>query len=219
MATAVMRFWSTSVGKKMVMAVTGVIVFGFVLGHMVGNLQIYAGPERLNAYAAFLQGNRGLLWAVRLTLLTAALLHILSAAQLWLQGRRARPVAYHRQELVATTYAARTMVVGGPIILLFLFYHLAHLTTGHAHSSFVTGDVYANVVAGFGVWWISAVYIVANLFVGLHLYHGVWSLLQTLGASHPRFDPWRKRASVAFALAVTLGNVSFPVSVLAGLVP
>lgn len=218
MATAVMRFRSTSVGKKAVMAVTGVIVFGFVLGHMVGNLQIYAGPDKLNAYAAFLQGNRGLLWAVRLTLLTAVFLHILSAAQLWLQARRARPLAYRRQELVATTYAARTMVVGGPIILGFVVYHLAHLTTGHAHSSFVTGDVYANVVAGFRVWWVSAVYIVANLLVGLHLYHGIWSLLQTLGASHPRFDPWRKRAATAFALAVTIGNVSFPVSVLTGLV-
>ncbi|MDY0002561.1 MAG: succinate dehydrogenase cytochrome b subunit [Polyangia bacterium] len=219
MAIAVMRFWSTSVGKKMVMAVSGVVVFGFVLGHMLGNLQIYAGPEKLNAYAAFLQGNKALLWAVRLTMLTAVILHVLSAAQLWLQGRRARPVAYHRQELVVTTYAARTMVIGGPIIAAFVIYHLLHLTTGHAHASFVPGDVYSNVIAGFQVWWISAFYILGNLMVGLHLYHGVWSMLQTLGASHPRFDPWRKRGAIAFALAVTIGNVSFPVSVLTGLVP
>lgn len=218
MATAALTFWSTSVGKKMVMAVTGIITFGFVLGHMIGNLQIYAGPEKLNAYAAFLQGNRGLLWAVRVTLIAAVSLHMLAALQLWLQGRRARPVRYHSQTLQETSYAARTMIYGGPIIGLFVVYHLLHLTTGQVHPSFVQGDVYANVVAGFQVWWSSGVYVLANLFLGLHLYHGVWSLLQTLGASHPRYDLWRKRGAFAFATLVTLGNVSFPVAVLTGLV-
>lgn len=218
MATAVMRFWSTSVGKKMVMAVTGIVVFGYVLGHMVGNLQIYAGPERLNAYAAFLHGSPVLLWAVRTILVVAFGLHMLASAQLWLQSRRARPQPYRRQEYLATSYAARTMIIGGPIILLFLLYHLAHLTTGHAHGSFVQGDVYANVVAGFKIWWVSGLYILANVFVGLHLFHGVWSLLQTLGASHPRFDAWRKRGAFAFAMLVSMANVSFPVAVLAGLV-
>ena len=216
MATAVLKFWSTSVGKKMVMAGTGFMLFGFVFGHMLGNLQLYAGPAKLNAYAAFLQGQQGLLWAVRLTLLAAVLLHMLAAYQVWLQSRRARPVPYKMQVFQETTYAARTMVVGGPIIALFLLYHLVHFTTGQAHPSFARHDVYHNVVAGFQVWWASAAYILAMVFVGLHLYHGVWSMLQSLGANHPKYNAWRRWGAAAFALLVAGVNISFPVSVLAG---
>ncbi len=218
MATAVLRFWSTSVGKKMVMAVTGFIIFGFVFGHMLGNLQLYSGPAKLNAYGAFLHSHMSLLWTVRLVLLTSVALHMLAALQLWLQSRRARPVKYHNQVLQETSYAARTMIIGGPIIALFVIYHLAHFTTGQALHGFVEGDVYGNVVRGFKVWWASAAYILAMLFVGLHLYHGVWSMLQTLGANHPKYNEWRRYGALAFALVITLVNISFPVSVLAGFV-
>jgi succinate dehydrogenase / fumarate reductase cytochrome b subunit len=218
MATAALNFWSTSVGKKMVMALTGIVIFGYVFGHMLGNLQLYAGPATLNAYAAFLHSHPGLLWTVRVVLILSFALHMLAAYQLWRQSRRARPTPYRTQSFQATDYAARTMIVGGPIIALFVIYHLAHLTTGHAHGSFQEGDVYANVVAGFQVWWASAAYMVAMLFVGLHLYHGVWSMLQTLGAEHSKYNAWRRYAAVAFALVITGANLSFPVAVLSGLV-
>lgn len=216
MATAALRFWSTSVGKKMVMAVTGFIIFGFVFVHMLGNLQLYVGPAQLNAYGALLHHLHGLIWVVRATLLTALVLHMIAAYQVWMQSRHARPVRYKVQVLAETTYAARTMIIGGPVIALFLIYHLAHFTTGQANPSFVSGDVYHNVVAGFQVWWASAAYIVAMVFVGLHLYHGVWSMLQTLGASHPKYNPWRQWGAAAFAVLVAGVNISFPVSVLAG---
>ena len=120
-----------------------------------------------------------------------------------------------------TTYAARTMRVGGPIILLFLIYHLLHFTVGTVHPSapaFEPTTVYNNVVSGFQVWWASAVYMVAVVFVGLHLYHGVWSMLQTLGINHPKWNSWRRLLAVAFAVVVTLGNLSMPAAVLLGYV-
>jgi succinate dehydrogenase / fumarate reductase cytochrome b subunit len=218
MTTVVLNFWSTSVGKKMVMALTGMVLFGFVFGHMLGNLQLYSGPEALNAYGAFLHSKPALLWVVRLVLLSAVALHMLSALQLWLQSQDARPVGYRKQIFRETSYAARTMVVGGPIIAAFVIYHLAHLTTGNSHGSFQKGEVYANVVSGFQVWWASAAYIVAMLFLGLHLYHGVWSMLQTLGAEHSKYNAIRRSAAIAFAVVVAGVNISFPVSVLTGLV-
>ena len=218
MATAVLKFWSTSVGKKMVMAVSGFIIFGFVFGHMLGNLQLYAGPAKLNAYGALLHSQPGLLWIVRGVLFSAVFLHMLSAYQLWRQSSDARPVRYHTQALQETTYAARTMIIGGPVIALFVIFHLGHLTTGQTHPSFAHGDVYGNVVSGFQVWWASAAYIFAMIFVGLHLYHGVWSMLQTLGANHPKYNDWRRYGAIGFALLITIVNISFPVSVLAGLV-
>jgi succinate dehydrogenase / fumarate reductase, cytochrome b subunit len=218
MTTVILKFWSTSVGKKMVMALSGIVLFGFVFGHMVGNLQLYAGEEKLNAYGAFLHSMPSLLWVVRLTLITAVVVHMVSAASLWVQARQARPIGYRKQVLIETTYAARTMIVGGPIIAAFVIYHLAHFTTGHSHGSFVSGEVYANVVSGFQIWWASAAYIVAMLFLGLHLYHGVWSMLQTLGAEHSKYNSIRRYAAIAFAVIVAGVNISFPVSVLTGLV-
>jgi len=211
-------FYGTSVGKKVVMAVTGFVVFGFVLVHMVGNLQLFAGPEKLNAYAQFLQGLGGLLWAFRAVLLVCAVLHVVAATQVTLQSWAARPEGYAVQRYRETTYAARTMRVGGPIILLFLLYHILHFTTGQAHPQFDPGEVYNNVVRGFQVWWSSAIYIVANVFVALHLYHGVYSMLQTVGVAHPKWNRWRRALAVLFGLALGIGNVSLPVAVLAGVV-
>jgi succinate dehydrogenase / fumarate reductase cytochrome b subunit len=195
-----------------------VILFGFVIGHLVGNLQVFQGPERLNAYAEMLRRYGALLWAARLTLLAAVGLHIWAAWSLTRMNRRARAVGYGEWKAQSSTYASRTMRWSGPLLALFIGYHLAHLTLGAVVPGFKEGDVYHNVVAGFSLWPVSAFYIVAMLALGLHMFHGVWSLLQTLGLSHPRFDPLRKGLAALFTGLVVLGNISIPVSVLTGLI-
>ncbi len=213
-------FFGSSIGKKVVMAVTGLILFGFVVGHMIGNLQVYLGPEALNAYGAFLRHMvHGVgIWVARGTLLACVGLHIWAATSLTLTSWKARPVGYRQVVPEASTYASRTMRWSGPLLALFIGYHLAHLTLGATGPAFKEGDIYQNVIAGFSLWPISAFYIVAMLALGLHLFHGVWSLLQTLGLSHPRFDPLRKGLAALFTGLVVLGNISIPVSVLTGLV-
>ena len=223
-----LSFYRSDLGKKAVMAVTGVMLFGFVLGHMFGNLKLYLGAESLNHYAEWLREigapllpHGGVLWIARVVLLAAVGLHILSAVLLWRKSRRARPQDYARRNTVQSTYASRTVRWGGVIIALFVLYHLAHFTFGPdwAHPDFVPGDVYHNVVAGFSVWWVSAFYIVANLMLGLHLYHGLWSMFQTLGwytTGNPH--DWRRRFAQVFALVIVAGNISFPLAVLSGLV-
>jgi succinate dehydrogenase / fumarate reductase cytochrome b subunit len=221
MTTRVLTFYGTSVGKKVLMAVTGFLVFGYVVVHMLGNLQIFLGPAKINAYAAFLKSNPTFLWAFRGTLLVAAVLHVIAATQLTLQSWSARPQGYAVQKYRETTYAARTMRWGGPIIALFVVYHVLHLTTGRLHPTaphFEAHDVYNNVVLGFQVPWVSAVYLVAVSLVALHLYHGVWSMLQTVGAAHPRYNRWRKVAAVIFAELVWAGMVSVPFAVLLGMI-
>jgi succinate dehydrogenase / fumarate reductase cytochrome b subunit len=226
MTEAEMTFYRTAVGKKVVMAITGFITFGFVAVHVLGNLQIFLGPERLNKYAAFLQGLGGLLWIFRGVLVISVVLHIWSATLVTLQSWAARPQGYAVKRFRETTYAARTMRWGGPIIALFVVYHLLHFTTGTLHPSPETFhgvtdgmlNVFNNVVLGFQVPWTAGVYMVAMVLVGLHLYHGVWSMLQTIGASHPKWNAWRRRFAVLFALFVTLSGLSIPAAVLAGLV-
>lgn len=217
--------YRSAVGKKAVMAVTGIILFGFVLGHLLGNLKLYLGPEALNSYARFLRTAgeplvpaNVLLWAVRLLLIAAVALHVWAAWQLSRASRAARPDAYVAGTRIHTTYASRTMRWGGVIILLFVIYHLLHLTWGTVHPAFVPGDVYHNVVAGFQVWWVSLFYIAAQVALGFHLYHGLWSMFQSLGWNHPRFNLWRNGFAHAFAWLIALGNISFPVAVLTHLV-
>src|SRR5579875_3388627 len=154
-------FFRSTNGKKIVMAVTGVILILFVVGHLLGNLLIYAGPARYNAYAAFLHYDESLLWIVRSVLIVSVLLHIEAEAQLWMRKKRARPVAYARKESVASSYASRTMYWSGPIVLAFIIFHLLEFTGGYIHpgSQFIRGQVYHNVVAGFSVWWVSSWYI------------------------------------------------------------
>ena len=217
MTTIALNFFSTSIGRKVTMAVSGVIAFGFLVVHMLGNLQIYLGPEKLNSYAEALHSLGALVWIFRGFMAAAIIVHILSAALVTLQSWKARPQGYALHRFRETTYAARTMWWGGPIILLFVLYHLGHLTTGGVHPGF-TNNVYNNVVTGFQVWWASLIYILAMVFVGLHLYHGLWSMFQTVGASHPKWNPWRRTFAVVFALAIALGNISIPVSVLAGMI-
>lgn len=211
--------------KKVVMAVTGLMLFGFVLTHMIGNLKIYQGPEKLNAYAEALRelgapffGHGEFLWIARIGLLVAVALHIWSAWQLTRISHRARSQGYAKTAYQKATYASRTMRWGGVILVFFIVYHLLHLTTGSVHGEFIPGDVYHNVVAGFSQPLVSAFYILAQVALGFHLYHGLWSLFQTLGWSGPRFDVVRRQAAVAFALLISLANISFPIAVLTGIV-
>jgi succinate dehydrogenase / fumarate reductase cytochrome b subunit len=214
----VSEFLSSSIGKKVVMAVTGAALFGFVLAHMAGNLLAYKGPEALNAYAEGLRRFPALLWGARLGLLAAAALHVWAATSLTLRNWAARPVAYRRRRSLASTYASRTMVWSGPILLLFVVYHLLHFTTGTVHHDFVPGDVYRNFVTGFRVPWVSGFYVAAMLALGLHLYHGAWSMLQTLGLSHPRYNAWRDGLCALVTALIVAVNISFPVAVLLGII-
>lgn len=213
-------FLDATVGKKAVMAGTGLILFGFVVAHMIGNLQAYLGPESMNAYAEWLREllHGAGLWIARYVLLMAVIFHIWSAVSLTIDNRKARPVGYRKRLWEESTYASRTMVWSGPLLALFVVYHLLHLTTGTVHPQFVEGDVYRNFVTGFRALPVSAFYILSMLALGLHLHHGVWSMLQTIGLSHPRWNPLRKSFAGGIAAAVVLGNISFPIAVLLGII-
>jgi len=212
------NFYAATVGKKAVMAVSGLVLFLFVVGHLVGNLQIYEGPEKLNAYAKFLRSMPALLWGVRATLIATVVLHIWAALQLALRNSDARPTAYIKKKATQSSYASRTMYWSGPIILAFVIYHLLDFTFGTVNPHFQEGDVYANVVASFRLIPVSAFYIFAMLLLGMHLFHGLWSMFQSLGISHPRYSPVLKRGAAVIAILIAAGNISIPVSVLAGLV-
>ena len=213
-------FLAATVGKKVVMAVTGIILFGYVFIHMVGNLQAYMGPEALNHYGAFLRAlvHGWALWAVRIVLLASVGLHIWAATALTLDNLKARGAGYRQRTWVDSTFASRTMVWSGPILALFVIYHILHFTTGNVHPSFVEGDVYHNFVAGFRVVPASIFYIVAMLALGYHLYHGFWSMLQTLGLSHPRYNRLRHVFAAVFTFTIVGVNISFPIAVLAGVI-
>jgi succinate dehydrogenase / fumarate reductase cytochrome b subunit len=215
----------SAVLKKAIMAVTGIFLFGWIFAHMFGNLKIFFGPESFNHYAEFLREMGSplipptwLLWVTRFVLLLAVGLHIWAATSLTLQNRRARPIAYRELRGVQLDYAARTMRVSGYLIAVYVVYHLMHLTFGSVHSQFVPTDPYSNVVKAFQVLPIAAVYIFANLLLGLHLYHGLWSLFQSLGWSHPTYNSWRRRFAVVSAIVVSAGFISVPLGVLAGIV-
>ncbi len=219
MSATVALVWKTSIGKKAVMAVTGIILFGFVIVHLLGNLQVYLGPEAMNQYALFLRMvlHGWALWAFRIVLLAAVILHIWAAASLTLINRAARPRAYSKQRWRESTYASRTMRWSGVIIFFFVVYHILHFTTGTVHPTFEAGDVYHNFITGFQVVPVSLFYIVAMVLLGMHLHHGVWSMLQTLGLSHPRYMRLARGFAAAVAVVFVVGNVSFPVAVLTGI--
>jgi succinate dehydrogenase / fumarate reductase cytochrome b subunit len=218
--------YSTAVGKKYAMAITGIMLFGFVLAHMIGNLKMYLGPSHLNDYAEFLRNllvpilpRTIALWLLRVGLIGAVLVHIHAAVSLTRLNHQARSVKYQgpRDYLVAN-FASRTMRWTGIIIFLFVFWHLADLTWGWANPSFHRGDAYGNVVASFNRVPVSMIYIVANIALGFHLFHGLWSLFQSMGWNNPKFNNWRRQFAVAFATLIVVGNVSFPIAVMAGLV-
>ena len=198
------------------MAVSGAVLFLFVVGHLIGNLQIYDGPDKLNNYARFLRSVPAALWAVRVTLLVMVVLHIWSSIRLALLKFEARPAGYVKKKATQSTYASRTMYWSGPIILAFVIYHLLDFTFGTVNPHFEEGNVYANVVSSFQLIPVSAFYILAMLLLCMHLYHGLWSMFQSLGFSHPRYTPILKRSAAVVALLIAAGNISIPLSVLAG---
>jgi succinate dehydrogenase / fumarate reductase cytochrome b subunit len=212
----------TTIGKKAVMAVTGLVLFGFLIGHMLGNLQIYLGPDTLNGYAEKLQSLGPLLWAVRAVLGLCILLHMWMVIDLYTKSLAARPVGYRVTQNIATNYATKTMWLSGIVILLFVLYHLAHFTfPGIAMGNYehdTAGQVYLNVVNGFSVPWVSGLYIVAMLVLWAHIFHGAWSLLQTLGLNHPRYNNCARSVAKFVATVIVVGNISIPVAVMAGVV-
>lgn len=201
------------------MAVTGVVLAGFVAGHLLGNLQIFLGPDRFNGYARTLKSLPELLWAVRITLLVSVILHIWSSVQLAVVKSEARPVGYVRNKSTASTYASRTMYMSGPIVAAFIIYHLMQFTFGVGGTPYTETDAYGNVINGFRVPVVSLFYIIAVGLLCLHLRHGIASIVQSLGFHHPRYTPRLKTWSVIIATLIFLGFASIPIAVMTGAIP
>jgi succinate dehydrogenase / fumarate reductase cytochrome b subunit len=215
--------YRTSIGKKVLMAASGVVLVLFVIAHMIGNLKVFLGANELNRYA---EGLRTLaepifprtyvLWLIRIVLIAAFVVHVVTAVQLTRWSRAARQVRYVHPDHVQADYAATTMRWGGLALLLFLFFHLANFTWGWLHPgyTYIRPDVYHNVVQGFRVWWITALYILAMIALGLHIYHGTWSIFQTFGVNNQRWDGVVRRSATGLAALIVVGNCSMPLAVL-----
>lgn len=212
------RFWNSTVGKKTVMAVTGAIGFGYLIAHVTGNLLIFKGAANIDTYAGLLKSNLGLLWAARAILLVAIIAHIVAAFQLARISQKSRPIGYERWRPVGSDFASRTMRWTGPIVGIFIVYHLLHFTLGTVHPDFHEGQVYHNVTTGFRVWYVSAFYVVAMLALFGHLFHGVWSMFQSIGFNHPKYNKLVRTLATIITIAVVLGFISIPVAVLLGLI-
>lgn len=219
--------YQSAVGKKWVMAVTGIMLLGFVVVHMIGNLHMYEGPERFNEYGEALRDLGGhliprtfALWGLRLGLIGAFALHIHAAVTLTMMNKRARPTKYQApRTYMAANYASRSMRYTGLIILLYLVFHLADLTWGvFLGDKYIRGDVYNNVTRSLGSVPVAIIYIVANIALAVHIYHGAWSLFQSLGWNNPRFNRARRAFAQGVAGVILLGNLSFPIMNLAGVV-
>jgi len=217
-AIAAPRFLRSTVGKKVLMAITGVILFGFTIAHMLGNLQVYMGEAQFNAYSHFLQSKKGLLWGLRSVLLLTVLVHIVVAIQLSALSAAARPVKYRHRRWRDASFASRTMMLSGPLIALFIVYHLLHFTTGQAHPIFIKGNAYWNFVSGFKVAWTAAVYVVAMGALGLHLAHGAYSTTQSIGWRTQRTAKVFSLLATGLVVLVIVGNISMPIAVQAGLI-
>ena len=216
-------FYEAPIGKKAVMAVTGVILFGYVVGHLIGNLQIYSSNhDQINRYAAFLHNPANVipLWAIRAFLLGAVVLHVTASIQLWLLKRAARPIAYVKKDDVPASYAARTMMWSGPIVGAFIVFHILHLTAGTVLPLHEIAEnqpnVRYNVIAGFLNPAVSGFYILAMILLCTHLYHGLWSMFQSMGFSHPRYTPLLRKGAAIVAILIAIGNCSIPIAVMAG---
>lgn len=214
------QFFGSTIGLKMVMAVTGAVWIGYVIAHMLGNLQIFAGQETINGYSKFLHDSPGLLWGARAVLLVSLVGHVAAYLKLTRTNLAARPQPYARRRDVATSFAARSMVWTGPLLLFFLVYHVLHLTlhVSVGVQPLDPHDVYSNLVNSFRVPWLVAIYAAGMTFLGLHLFHGAWSFFQTLGANHPQWNPLRRRFAILVAIVVVGGFLAVPFSILAGIV-
>ncbi len=220
------EFYRSAVGKKWVMAITGLIGMGFVVVHLIGNLKLYLSREELDLYGEALRDfpkhllpRTVFLWVLRIVLFLALVLHVHAAYALTRMNQKARPVRYQsKREYSIANYASRTMRWSGVIVLLFIAFHLLDLTWGGGGADFERGDAYNNLVRSFDRPLVAAVYVIANLALGLHLYHGAWSMFQSLGINNPRINLARRRFAQGFAALIVLGNISFPIAVQAGFV-
>jgi succinate dehydrogenase / fumarate reductase cytochrome b subunit len=213
--------YQSAVGKKWAMAWSGVILLLFVLAHMIGNLKAYLGPGPMNHYAEWLRDmavpalpRTVLLWIIRSILIAAFAVHMHAAYALTRMNHRARPAKYvTERDYIAANWASRTMRWTGIIVILFVFFHLADLTWGSANPDFVRGSVYHNMAYSFSRVWVAVIYVVANVALAFHIFHGAWSLFASLGVSNPRIVRFRRNFATAFAAVILLGNVSFPLAV------
>lgn len=214
MTATALKLYSTTIGKKAVMSLTGALMVLFVVIHLAGNLQVFAGAEKMNAYAAFLKRLGGLLWAFRVVMLLAILLHVFTALQLIVRSLRSRPKGYAMKRHVEASISSRTMIWTGPLMGAYIVYHLLHQTLGTILPGFDPANVQNNVIIGLSSVPASVTYIAAMLVLGLHLKHGIWSMFQTLGLNGPGSDRLLRILSVAIAVIVAAGFISIPVSVL-----
>ena len=223
-----LSLYRSTIGKKVIMAVTGLLLVAFVIGHMAGNLQVFIGPAKMNGYAAFLKSTGELLWLVRIGLLVAVILHVVMALQLTRIKQLARPVDYHGRQPQVSTLASRSMRWGGVLLLVFIVFHILHFTTGTVfplasrpdalYPAYSHTDVYGNVISAFHVPWVVGFYVVAMLFLMLHLFHGAWSSVRTLGLTRPSPHPLHRRVATGIALIVWLGFTAVPVAVFLGVI-
>jgi succinate dehydrogenase / fumarate reductase, cytochrome b subunit len=225
-APFIVELYRSAIGKKYVMAISGMGMVLFALVHMIGNLKMYQGAEALNGYGEFLRRmlyplvpKEGFLWISRVGLLSMVLIHMHAAYSLTMLNRRSRTVGYQApRDYQAANFASRSMRISGIVVLLYLLWHLADLTMGWTGADFEHGKPYENVVASFDRLPVAALYIVANVAFGVHLFHGTWSFFQTVGWNNPRFNAWRRGFAYAITGLIVAGNVSFPLAVQAGIV-
>jgi len=211
--------YRTTIGKKVLVAVSGIIGIGFVFAHMLGNLHAFQGPNQINGYADELRTigeplvpRSLLLWLLRLTVIAAVIVHVTVTTQLALRSRASRQARYVDTDIVQASYASRTMRWGGAAILAFIVFHLMDFTWG-IHPHYVRGDVYHNLVTGFQRWPVVVIYLVAMLCLGMHLYHGTWSTFQTLGVVRTRWRPFIRRLALTLALVIAVGYSIVPLGV------
>lgn len=213
-----LAFWRSTIGKKVVMAVTGIIGIGYVIGHISGNLLAFQGAEALNGYAHFLHTTgKSVVWVTRVVLIVAVILHVLAAYQLTRMSHAARPQKYNMREPQVSTYASRLMRWGGVVLLAFIIFHILHFTTGTVRpGTFEPGNPYENMITSFKVWWVSFFYLVAMALLGLHLYHGAWSSLRTLSTRRRSSNPLHRNLAIALATFAWLGFSIIPIAVIFG---
>jgi succinate dehydrogenase / fumarate reductase, cytochrome b subunit len=211
-------FWRNAIGKKAIMAVTGIVLFLFVLVHMLGNLLAFQGAQELDDYAELLRVSPPLLWGLRIVLLAAVLVHAIAGIQLWMMRKSARPIDYQEYRATHSTAASRTMIWSGFLILGFVVYHLLDLTFGVANPDFREGEVFHNLVASLGRTVAAVFYVVAVAGLGVHLWHGLWSMFQSLGIATRAFTPGFQRLAIGFAVILTVGFAAVPLAVIFGIV-
>jgi len=213
----VLAFWRSTIGKKVVMGATGLIGLGFVIGHMAGNLQTFAGAEKLDAYGALLHGPlHEVVLLARVVLISAVILHVVAAYQLTMLSRAARPVDYAMRKPQVSTLASRTLRWGGVLLLVFIVFHILHFTIGSVHPDYVEGRIYRNLQTGFAVKWVAVFYLVAMIALGMHLFHGAWSSMRTLGVARQTAHPIKRYLPVVLAVVISSGFAAIPLAFLLG---